>query len=226
MLLYLQTSMSTYADGTSEQSSCVIERTMARCRSNECLWREKTWPVESLDRWDSYAERAPLSELMCEYRSHDQTFRMSRPTSRNPPEPVDAAEARREALYRLPFLAPPAGPMTVGFEWRGEAGEDHMNFRLEAEKRVKETSVLVIRREGRYTTWLPSGPESADAGSTRVPVVVHRRGLTLFAWKRGAVLEDRSLDCVLDPGARRPDGGGAGSTHRVLRLLSSRPVND
>jgi hypothetical protein len=122
-------------------------------------------------------------------------------------------------------------------------GDDYMNFRLEAEERLGETSVLVIRREGRYTVWLPESARCWDGSSTAtpsevpakvptggpgngtkmIPVVTQRRGVTLFAWNRGAVLEDRFLDCVVEAGGQL--SVAVGVTELVVRrLMRSRPL--
>jgi hypothetical protein len=74
-------------------------------------------------------------------------------------------------------------------------GDDYMNYRLAAAEYVGETSVLIIRREGRYTAWFSEEP---TVEAKVVPVVMERRGITLFAWNRGMVLEDRFLDRVIE----------------------------
>ena len=45
VLTFRQSSRTTFPDGRVEQCDSEIERKMARCRSNECLWREKIHPV-------------------------------------------------------------------------------------------------------------------------------------------------------------------------------------
>ena len=58
--------------------------------------------------------------------------------------------------------------MPIGFCWYAKVGDDYMNYRLDAEDHIGETSVLVIRREGRYTTWVaeisPRHPVRAAVG--------------------------------------------------------------
>jgi len=68
---------------------------------------------------------------------------------------------------------------------------------LEGQQHLGATSVLLIRREGRYTTGLHGGaspPGATEGGS----VVTKRQGVTVFAWNRGVVLEDRFLDRILE----------------------------
>ena len=55
-------------------------------------------------------------------------------------------EALRHALLCLPFLCPP-GPIPIGFSWYCEVGCGYMNYRLDAEQCLGETSVLVVRRK-------------------------------------------------------------------------------
>jgi hypothetical protein len=131
------------------------------------------------------------------------------------------------------MLCPP-GPVTLGFSWCAKAGDDYMNYRLDTEEQIGETSVLAIRREGRYTVSV-SGESCRSGGSVNVtrteavkdavrttPMVIERRGVTLFAWNRGVVLEDRFLDRVLFAGGRMACSVGA--THQaVTRLIRSQP---
>jgi hypothetical protein len=83
-------------------------------------------------------------------------------------------------------------------------------------------SLLVIRREGRYTMWLPEESAISEGETKTIPVVMHRQGVTLFAWNRGAVLEDRAIDHVAAAG-----GGLAwriGTTNQMItRLIRSGP---
>ena len=47
LLTFRQSSRTTRPDGRTDRQEVQIEREMARCRSNECLWREKIRPVSS-----------------------------------------------------------------------------------------------------------------------------------------------------------------------------------
>ena len=121
----------------------------------------------------------------------------------------------------MPILCPP-GPNPTGFSWYVKAGDDYMNYHMIAEKRVGETSVLIIRREGRYTTWVSEEPSRPDCEAKGLPVVVRREGITLFAWNRGAVLEDRLIDHFIY--ANRCLTSSVGSVnHVVTRLTRSCP---
>lgn len=232
VLQFRQSSRTVFPDGAVEQSDQAIERKMARCRSNECLWREKT---RVLAAENGNGAESALSEELCSYDCYEQTFWSARPVLFNGPTAEARPLARRQALYRLPILVPP-GPVPLGFCWYAKVDDDYMNYRLDAEERIGETSVLVIRREGRYTRWL-SGAEgcygrglaaaatgAADGGTTGLPVVTQRQGVTLFAWNRGVVLEDRLLDFVVDASGCLASCAGM-TTQIVTRLIRSIPDN-
>ncbi len=232
ILTFRQSSRTTFADGRVEQCELEIERKMARCRSNECLWREKIRPVVGAN-----GDRPILSEMLCSYDCYGQTYVSAKPILFAPPTSDRKTEARRQALYRLPILCPP-GPVPVGFSWYGKVGDDYMNFHLDTEEHLGETSVLVIRREGRYTVWIPeervecsphtpcadSGVQSGPEHKAKTnPVLMQRQGVTLFAWNRGAVLEDRFLDQVVEVADHLASTVGA-MTQVVTRLVRSCPV--
>jgi hypothetical protein len=146
VLTFRQSSQTTlFLDGRIKQCDLEIERKMARCRSNECLWRETIRPVAGIN-----GDRPILSEMLCSYDCYEQTYAADRPILFKPPGPDQKTEARRQALYRLPLLCPP-GPNPIGFTWYAKVGDDYMNYRLDAEDRIGDTSVLIIRREGRFT---------------------------------------------------------------------------
>jgi hypothetical protein len=132
------------------------------------------------------------------------------------------------------MLCPP-GPVPIGFSWYAKVDDDYMNYRLEAEERLGETSVLVVAREGRYTTWVSmkserkgngssnESPREAPGGSVNaIRVVTERKGITLFAWNRGAVLEDRFEDRVIWGDGHLAATPGAMS-QVVTRLIRSCP---
>lgn len=189
-LTFRQSSRMTLPDGRTDWVELEIERKMARCRSSECLWREKIRPVVGAN---GKGEHSATSEMLCSYDCYEHAFHTAKPILFAPPTPDQKTEARRQALYRLPMLSPP-GPVPIGFSWYGKVGDDYMNYRLDTEEQVGETSVLVIRREGRYATRLQIPQEPADGETKRIPVVIERKGVTLFAWNRAVVLEDRFTD--------------------------------
>lgn len=218
ILTFRQSSQTTFSDGRVEPSDVEIERSMARCRSNECLWREKIRPAS---RSEKNGERPVLSEMLCSYDCYEQTFWSAKPILFTLPTAEQKTDARRQALHRLPFLCPP-GPAPLGFSWYAKVGDDYMNFRLDAEEQVGDTSVLVIRREGRFTTWV--SPDSKNVEAKKISVVQGRQGVTLFAWNRGAVLEDRFVDQIIK--ANGHFESFVGETNRcVTRLIRSCPEN-
>ncbi len=101
-------------------------------------------------------------------------------------------------------------------------GDDYMNYQLEAEERVGETSVLVIRRKGRYTTWLTEDGPASGNGQETTSVVTERQGVTLCAWDRGVVLEDRLWDHVVEAGESQAFCVGT-TNQMVTRLVRSCP---
>jgi hypothetical protein len=193
ILTFRQSSQSTLPDGRVERCELEIERKMARCRSNECLWRETIRPVAGAN-----GDRPILSEMLCSYDCYEQTYASDKPILFKPPGPDQKTEARQQALYRLPMLCPP-GPVPIGFSWYAKVGDDYMNYRLDAEDRVGDTSVLIIRREGRFTL-MQSDESTTDKNRKTVPVVIERKGVSVFALNRCVVLEDRFLDRVVEVG--------------------------
>lgn len=219
MLQFRQSSRTTLPNGTVEHSDLEIERKMARCRSNECLWRETIRPVAGTN-----GDRPILSEMLCSYDCYEQTFHSAKPILFGPLAPDQKLEARRQALYRLPMLCPP-GPTPLGSCWYGSAGDDYMNYRLDAVERIGDTSVLVIRREGRFTIWRPAEPDMPEGETKPVPMVIARQGVTIYATHRCAVLEDRTMDRVI--AASEPLESLVGTTTQtVVRLVRSVPVEE
>ncbi len=235
VLTFRQSSRMTFPDGRTSWAEQRIERSMARCRSNECLWRERVWWIPDGDgKVPSYDTLSPHSEMLCSYDCYEQTFHSAKPILFAPPTPDERTEARRQGLYRLPMLCPP-GPVPIGFSWYAKVDDDYMNYRLDAEERLGETSVLVVRREGCYTTWVSGGSlplargspteppiEGTGGGANAIRVVTERKGITLFAWNRGTVLEDRFEDRVVGADGYLAATPGAMS-QVVTRLIRSCP---
>ncbi|NQT14291.1 MAG: hypothetical protein HQ582_16160, partial [Planctomycetes bacterium] len=208
----------TRPDGTVESCETQIDRRMARCRSNECTWREWVRPLAANGNGTD-SEAAATSEMLCSYDCYEQTYVSAKPLLFEPPPHDQKEEARRQALHRLPILVPP-GPVPIGFSWYGKVGDDYTNYRLESQQQVGETLVLVIRREGRYTTWLPGEATNSGNGQETTPVVIQRQGVTLFAWDRGAVLEDRCSDHIVEVGEEASSALSVGTTNQtVIRLV-------
>jgi hypothetical protein len=194
ILTFRQSSRIVFPGESVVRHEAEIERRMARCRSNECLWREKACSVAMMS---GNGEHTTLSESLCVYDCFEQTYRqvpIKSYISNEPLAPVDALAARRRALYELPILVPP-GPNPVGFAWYAKVGDDFMNYRLEAEEHIKEISVLVIRREGRYTLW--TCEKTSDGEKKTSSIVIERNGISIFATNRCVVLEDHFLDRVV-----------------------------
>ncbi len=220
ILQFRQSSRTTFPDGKVDWLESEIERKMARCRSNECLWREK---VRSAAAPHGSVEVPGLrSEMLCSYDCYEQTFHSAKPILFAPLAPDQKTEARREALYRLPILCPP-GPVPSGFAWYGKVDDDYMNFRLDAQERIGETSVLVIRRKGRYTVRLP---EEISAGRRRQDGSVCRAAPTHHAFcvklRRG--VGGRLMDRVIDRDCCLASTVST-MTQMVARLIRSCPQN-
>lgn len=222
-LRFRQSSLLTASDGSEARRELQIDRRMACCRSNECTWREQVYDLAFASGTSPGEEPTLLSEMLCSYDCYDQTYVSNEPVLFELPKEDEKLAARRQALHRLPMLCPP-GPVPIGFTWYSQVGDDYMNLRLEAEHTIGDgdTSVLVIRREGRYTTWLPGEATNSGNGKERTPVIAERQGITLFAWNRGAVLEDRFSDEIVE--AERPSASWMGTTNQVVtRLVRSCP---
>jgi hypothetical protein len=206
-LTFQQSTVKTFSNGEVSREQLRVDRFMARCRSNECTWREMVYSQRLDNRSELTWESQPRHEVLCSYDCYDQTYTEDKPIRfRLPLTNEEKLSARQRALSRMPILVP-AGPVPIGFEWYCKVGDDYMNFRLEAEEALGETSVLHIRREGRFAVRMAVDGEVARNGlerddmNTREEVagaVIERRGLTLFAWNRGAVLEDRCMDRVVE----------------------------
>jgi hypothetical protein len=175
-----------------------------------------------------------MAETLCSYDCYEQTFRSAKPILFAPPTPDQKTEARRQALYRLPMLVPP-GPVPIGFRWYAKVDDDYMNYRLDAEERLGETSLLVIRREGRYTTWIcresvnpvcgipnETRIEGSGGGAKAIRMITERTGVTLFAWNRAVVSEDRFEDRVVEADDCLASTRGV-ATQVVTRLIRSTP---
>lgn len=215
-LTFRQSCQLRFPDGRSDRSECVIEREMVRCRSNECLWRERVFANRSHTATNHNAAMT-ASDLLCLYDRCQQTFRSGKAISPAPLAPTDNTEAGRFALSRLPILLPP-GPMPLGSSWENRAGGDYMQYQIDTEGRVGNTSVLLIRRSGVLTIQLAAQGVLEDSALASV----ERQGVTVFAWNRGLVLEDRFLD--------RPAGlsdqltaGTATERQVITRLVRSSP---
>ncbi|TVS20157.1 MAG: hypothetical protein EA424_05370 [Planctomycetaceae bacterium] len=207
-------------DGPVKRLESQIDRRMARCRANECTWRETFTPLNSMRIAEQ--EDAAVCETLCSCDCYDQTYVSAKPGLFALPSEEQKNDARRRALYCLPFLHPP-GPVPVGSSWHGKVDPDYMNFCLEAEEQIGETSVLIIRREGHCVLSVPVGEAGTPEGQKVARVVIKRTGVTVFAWARSVVLEDRFFDRVVEAeDAVKPKVGTASQV--IFRLVRSCPI--
>lgn len=119
------------------------------------------------------------------------------------------------AFFRLPILVPPL-PIPLGFRWHVEDGAARLDFHLESVERLEGRTVLFIRRHGTIPTttlWRDGRSYRSDE-----PFVVRRQGICAYALERSVVLEDRTLDVILDP-KDGPDG-----FHAIRILTTNRLV--
>jgi hypothetical protein len=233
VLTFRKSLQTTFKNGRLELRDFEIERQLARCRSNECLWREKIYPVKASNE---NAKRSVIREVLCSYDCYEQTFIAAQPILFMPLNPWQIGEARRQALSCLPFVCPP-GPVPLGFSWYAQVGNDSMNYYLEDERHIGDTSVLVIRRKGCCKKFVPQANHGEDAlfspfsetSGTRsnegMTCVIEREGITLFAWNRGIVLEDRVFDRVVAVGEDRLVSVEGAANQTILRLIRSSPEN-
>lgn len=221
ILQFRRSSRLTLPGGGVDWAELEIERKIVRCCSSVCVWREKTCAVAAAS---GNAAHVAANEMLCSYDCYEQTYVSAKPVLFVPPSPERKEKNRQEALCRLPILCP-AGPVPVGFSWYGKVGGDYMNYRLDAEERVGETSVLVVRREGRCTQLVPDESARPDCETKTAAVVTQRQGVTLLAWNRGAVLEDRFMDCIVEADACL--ASTVGTTNQVVtRLVRSCPIRE
>ena len=147
-----------------ERWSSATRRSSARwpdaVRTSVCGVKRRTCSRRPMETGAHFA----VAETLCSYDRYEQTFHSAKPILFAPPTPDQKTEARRQALYRLPMLVPP-GPVPIGFCWYAKVGDDYMNYRLDAEEELGETSVLVIRREGRYTRRVREDPATPEGGA-------------------------------------------------------------
>jgi hypothetical protein len=231
VLTFRKSLQTTFENGRLELQDFEIERKLARCRSNECLWREKIYLAKASNE---NAKRSVIREMLCSYDCYEQTFIAAQPILFMPLNPRQREEARRQALSCLPFVCPP-GPVPLGFSWYAQVGNDYMNYYLEDEQSIGDTSVLVIRRKGCYKKLIPKAndgqgvffspfPETSDIVSNEgMTCVIEREGITLFAWNRSIVLEDRIFDRVVAVGDDRFVSVEGATNQTILRLIRSSP---
>jgi hypothetical protein len=195
-------------------------RSMAKCQADHIIWRERSNSVfyVGISMLPMVSPFVEPGDVLFYYHRGKQTLRERQVPRRDKPAPEDAVEARRKALGTLPFIHP-FQPLQIGDSWTVSAGEDSMTYRFDAVDRVGDTGVAFISREGRYTLrsplMTPAGPETVD-------VTVERQGLTVFAYNRSVVLEDRVRDRFIGA-SRDPDSYVGTETRTVMRLMRSVP---
>jgi len=92
VLTFRQSSRTMFPDRRVEQCDLEIERKMARCRSNECLWREK---IRSIAGGNGNGKPSILSEMLCSYDCYEQTYASAKPILFTPRLPI---KRRRPAV--------------------------------------------------------------------------------------------------------------------------------
>jgi hypothetical protein len=198
-----------------------IHRDLAKCRADSIIWREKVKSVaiagEVVVPIVLPEALAPGGdELLFYYHRGYQALRVRPLLSRQKPAPTDLVEAQRRAIALLPILFP-FEPLAIGESWNAKAGEDTMTYRLVAEGRVGTTSVVLIRREGTTSHTLPM---RTPDGFRTLDLTIERKGLTVFAYHRSVVLEDRMLERTVAASCDTESHVGS-ETRGVLRLIRS-----
>ncbi len=195
-----------------------VTRRPVRCEAGRHVWREKSVTFTGQSPSSEVLETQSGEEELCCYDRYEQAYRTRGLSSRHTPHPDDLEQARRQALYALPFIVPP-GPVALGSKWHGRAGCDVMNYELVSSEKVGEMTVVFIQRHGWYTSLIP---ESEDEDLH--PVITERKGLTGFALHRSVVLEDRIVDRVVEAS---PELGCCIGTRSLVmtRLLQSCPCS-
>jgi hypothetical protein len=220
-LLY-ETCSFTYFEGRLTRLANCLHRRMVRRRSYECVWREALLdPIVCRENLQQVIEgKFAVSEVLCIYNCFEQTYRVRQPLSHQPPAPEDVVAARQKAIRQLPLLVPP-GPIGIGYQWHVAAGDDVMEWTVSAEDYVRGTHILIVNRKG-TTSVEPSNHAVSGINSCK-PRQVIRRGVTIIAWKRGVVLEDRFCDTIATPEEKQ--SSIACTSYHVQRLVRSTPFH-
>ncbi|MGC8641610.1 MAG: hypothetical protein ACP5XB_17220 [Isosphaeraceae bacterium] len=153
------------------------------------------------------------------YHRGRQTLRKRAIFSRDPPTPEGLDDPRRAALLGMPFLHP-FEPLKIGDHWSAKVGDDVMDYHLVSEDRVGNTAVVIIRREGRVALRVPKVDGNAH---DIIDVMIERKGVTVFAYNRSVILEDRMIERAIGA-SRDPEKFLDGETRSVSRLVRSTPA--
>lgn len=223
-LTFRQTIVTTPQAGSKLRIEQILNRKLCRCRADVIVWR---------DRWRGFAQAGesymPVVGAGSESNTHDaifyynrseRTLRVRKPLDQGAPVPQDPDEARLNAITSLPFICPVA-PVFVHDSWTCEAAGGSMTYRVVGQRKIGETNAVVIERNGlfRHNTMRLVGGETCC-----VPLRMRRTGVTVFAFNRAVVLEDRLFDtCVESPDVMASAVGM--TTCSIMRLIRSESGN-
>lgn len=215
-LIFRKSKVKRFESGQELLQEYKISRCMVRCRANECAWREI---IDGIQEKSNDHDKIFHSELLCSYDCFEQTYLEAKPIlfCNALSEGTDILLARNSAMQKMSLLVPP-GLVFVGASWCVMTDCCCMNYKIESEERLNGTSVLVIKRNGYFFKNI-----SDNFGEDNIESLlkVNRVGSTLFAWKRGILLEDRWCDRILESSSSMSYCGGDLSEQSVLRLICS-----
>jgi len=196
----------------------VTFRVFCKCRADQVVWsdRRRSFYVgkdASLPFDDGVGAG---KETLHVYNRSQRTLRTRERVSRNPLTPKDADDARYQALTTMPLVYP-IGPMQLGDSWTRSANDASMTYRIASQAMVGSTAVVIIERQGYF---ISRGTCLLNDSVVELAYRAERKGITVFAYNRSVVLEDRSYDVIVEANALQDQLIGT-STKAVARLIRS-----
>jgi len=172
-----------------------VRRTLVfvKCSTPLYVWREEC--ASDLHLLDTWAPMGSNTRTLVLYDQIQQTVQRTMADSSGSTVYDNAHDGRSAALASLPLLFP-LGSMSVGWQWRGDSGDDYMNYTLESEKTVNRMRLLIIRKQGILTLHMQSrARHNNDECQT---LRCFREGCMVFCPNRGIVLESRVRERIID----------------------------
>lgn len=216
ILFYEIGTVQRHPNGLPVETSQTIELEMTCCNADSCTWRQKTMTTN--DWMNDTIRISPFfnEPRICTYDRSEQAYRVFLPTYPNA-DMATLIEPRFYAMLQLPVLTPLL-PIPLGFQWHvrrecDDGKNDYVNFKLESVIRDKGATILIIRKESKFTFRNYFQYNSLKKHEFRV----HRSGVTAYALERAIVLEDRTLDRYIPKYVPSPVVGMETLTVRKLR---------
>ena len=164
----------------------VLSQRMLKCDADICLWRE-TLLERKVPAAGPLAIGRPVCEQICTFNRSKQNFRVTDLSGAS-----DESISGPGCVFLMQPVLTPLLPMPVGFRWHVANDSGYMNFHLEFHVTSSNSSVLLIRRHGKFS--LNRTEETARSSGQNLRI--EREGVTAFSPARSLVLEDRTRDRV------------------------------